>query len=169
MYLSILEYLQLLLPISSVWWMIFVLKEFTDSKGSETLSICESKIRLPDMQRLFITAFINIVIVFVPLIKIFPNMKLELLRIFFICIFYFGFVYFLSYLTKSATVTIMWTLVYTIGSMLLYTNKMMFPLYFSLEIATQKILFSSYFPLAIIGAVMTLAGLLLNKYRNTIK
>jgi hypothetical protein len=90
-------------------------------------------------------------------------MKYEFIRILSVCIFYFGLVYFLTFLTKSTTITLMAIILYTLSNIVFTANKLVFPLYYTLEKITLSLYLNVYLPLALVGIALSIIGVVLNK------
>ena len=163
LYINILQYSQWFIPFFSVWWIIFVLREYIESDGNEVLYVHSDRSKLPDVLFLFIAYVLNIAILFSIYTVLLPHMKYEFYKILSICVFYLGMVYFLSFLTKSTTITLMAALLYALASITFISNESVFPFYYTLKQVTPSIYFATCFPLALTGLVLIFVGTILNK------
>lgn len=163
LYINILQYSQWFMPLFSVWWIIFVLREYLESDGNELLYVHSNRCKLNDVLCIFFVYILNIAIIFTIYTALFPNMKYEFIKILSISILYLGIVYSFAYFTKSITITLMAILLYTLASIIFSANILVFPLYFTLKRITPSLYFDSYFPLAITGILLLVIGVVLNK------
>ncbi len=161
LYTNILQYTQWLLPFFSVWWVLFVLREYIEPQGNELLYVCKNKCKLTDSIYIFITYIMNIFLLYFAYFLLFSNMRYEFIKILSVCIFYFGLTYFFCFLTKSITLTLMLTILYTLCS-IIFSSRLTFPLYYSLEIITLPIFIANYLPLCLIGILLLSLGAVLN-------
>lgn len=94
---------QMFTPISSVLWSLFILNESLDGKGNELLFIAKNRMKLLDCFIVFMLFFITVVLQFI-IYSFFENaLLLEIVRLFFICLFFFSAAYFcISYKINSA-------------------------------------------------------------------
>lgn len=162
LYWSILQYTQWLMPLFSVWWVIFTLREYVEAEGYELLYVCKNKCKFWDALLLFGMMLLDEVLVFGAYSLFWmPSVFKEVLRIICISVFYFGAAYFLIFLTRSLTAPLMALLLYTIANTIWMNQK--FPLYYTLQFLDGKQLSQTYLPLAGIGLILTGIGVLLNK------
>lgn len=162
LYWSVLQYTQWLMPLFSVWWVIFTLREYVEAEGHELLYVCKNKCKIWDALILFGMMLLNEVLVFgVYGLFWMPAVFKEALRIICISVFYFGAAYFLTFLTRSLTAPLMALLLYTIANTIWMNQK--FPLYCTLQFLDGKQLSHTYLPLAGIGFILTGIGVLLSK------
>lgn len=163
LYLNILEYSLWFMPMASVWWALFALRDYLESEGNELLYVNPNANKFPDIFFLFFLSVLNIAIIFSVYTDFLPHMKYEFFRILTVCIFYFGIVYFLSFLSKSTTITLAAVVLYMLANFYYRgRNIKNFLLYFSTERITEKIFTSDYMPLLLLGILFTFVGVLLN-------
>lgn len=164
MQVDIVEKALLLLPFLSVWWVIFVLREYVEADGSEVLYVCRSRIKLVDALCPFLLYLFNITLLYSVYIAIFPDvMPLEYARMLCICAFFFGLTYFLVYFTKSITITLLVNLVYYIVSELVPMRQPVFPVYKVNGDVTPELFYKLYLPLLAAGVLLGTAGVLINR------
>ncbi len=159
---NILQYSQWLMPFFSVWWALFVLREYIEGDGNELLYVYGGRCRLPDALWLFALPLLNILLLFLCYTLVLPSMKYEFLRLLTICVFYFGVMYFLSYAAKSITITLMALLLYTIANAALVGNAA-FPFYVSFDDLSAGLYYRQYLPLLLSGLALLTAGVFFNK------
>ncbi len=163
LYIHILQYSQWFFPFFSVWWVLFVLREYIESDGNELLYVHADRCKLKDILCLFILYIINITILYFIYDALFPDMKYEFLKILSVCIFYLGITYFFTYLTKSITITLLILILFTLANITYGSNIMIFPLYYTLDKITVSLYINSYLPLMLTGLILLFVGVVLNK------
>lgn len=169
MLVDLVENMMLFLPFLSVWWVIFILREYVEADGCEVLYVCRDKIKLADALCPFLLYLLNIALLYGFFTFLFPSaMPMEYGRMLCICCFFFGLTYFLVFLTKSITITLMLDLIYLIASVLIPLQQPVFPLYHVQQELSIPMFYQLYFPLLAAGLIMTVAGTLINQ-RNTCK
>ncbi len=152
------------IPFFSVWWIIFVLREYVESDGKELLYVNKSRSKFTDILYLYILYCINMFFIFIIYNLIIPKMIYECIRIFSISMFYFGITYSFIYLTNSTTLSLMLNLIYTIQNIVnIKTPK--YPFYYDVNCNNLELdmYFKHYFPLLITGVVFLIIGFKLNK------
>jgi hypothetical protein len=154
----VIQFAQWLMPLASVWLVIFVLREYVEASGSELLFVCKNRCKLADMLLLFSLPMLNILAWFIVYSCMLPALFFEFFRIFGICILFFGLTYALAFWTKTIFVPLLALLVYTITSIVTYKNHMIFPLYYTTEFLTGSIFLRGYLPLLGIGVTLIFAG-----------
>lgn len=164
LYTSILQYSLWFMPLASVWWPIFTMRDYIEGDGSELLYVNQNSSRLLDTAYLFIISLLNILIIFAVYTRSMPHMKYEFLRVLCVCILYFGIVYAVGFLTKSTTLTILLSVLYALVSLYLEKGKdTNILIYVSTETLTEKVFVSDYLPLAAIGLGLAILGVFLNR------
>lgn len=163
---NLLQIAMLLLPPFSVWWNIFVLREYLEADGNDVLFVCSHPCKVWDAGCLFLLYVLNMGLWFGVLAGMLPEMRvgLELLRLLCACVFYFGLVYFLLFFTHSVTITLMAALIYTLANFISNVSNVFFPFYYSPQPVETEQWFTVYLPLALCGLVLTCAGIMLNQY-----
>lgn len=163
MYVMILQYSQATIPIFSVWWIIFISREYIENDGNELLFTFKSRIMLPEYLILFAAFMLCTFVLFLILSAYFSSILLEYIRILCICIMYLGFSYAVMYITSSMSLTL---LILTAHSMLNLTvpndNPNLF-LYNSNIHFGLSIFESVSLPQIIVGCVLLTVGYAANK------
>lgn len=157
------QYCFLILPISSIYWSIFSMKDYVGEIGTEILYISSNKVKLMDFVLLLFYSFMNIFIIALIVCNIMHTAIPIFIAVILISIFLFGISYFLLFYTKSLTIVIMADLLYIISSLILGGRYIIFPLYVINQI-TYTNLCSFYLPLGIIGIIFCVFGIRKNKY-----
>lgn len=163
-YAAILEFGQYMLPFASVWWSLFVLRDYLEGDGAEVLYANAHNDKFVDIFLLFAVSCVNIAITFAGYAAVLPEVARELIRIWSVCILYFGIIYFVGFLSKSTTGALLLVLLYTIANIFYGRIKgnALF-LYFSLTPLNKSLYWSSYAPLLLLGIGLTAAGIVLNR------
>lgn len=114
LYRYIVEYSLFLFPISSIWWPIFILREYLEADGNELLFVNKYRIKIADIIVVFLAFMLNAWIQFIVFTIIFSSMQFEFLRLLCSCIMYLGMSYLIAFSFKSITLTLMTMLIYTL-------------------------------------------------------
>ena len=157
------QYCFMILPISSICWSIFSMKDYVGEIGSEILYISYNKIKINDFLLLLIYAFFNMSIIAVITCCVINTALPIFISTPLISIFLFGLSYFLLFYTKSLTIVIMIDLLYIISSLILGGRYTIFPLYVINQV-TYTNLCCFYLPLGIIGVFLCILGIKKNKH-----
>lgn len=163
LYYRISELTQIFIPFFSVWWVIFILKEFVDSDGCELLYTNQKTPAKSSIFMAFGIYCLNIIALYFIYSCLFKNFLMELIKILMVCVFFFGLSLFFSKLTDSTSITILILVMYTLINLIDYKHEGIFPLYFTGEKASLTMLFINSIPLAAIGLAFLLAGIFLRK------
>lgn len=168
-YLSTMGYIYILLPISSIIWSIFIMKEYVEGKGNELLYVTKNKIKFFDYFVPFIIFYLLSFAVFFAFSFVEKNFIYEYARFFFICLFYFSIAYFLSYFSKSTLISLMFLMAYTILDYLLGTSideanavTEIF-IYYRLSPYNTELFLSRSVPLLATAVIFIVFGVVLNK------
>lgn len=163
LYQTIITFTQMLIPVMSVWWLILVFREYIESEGNEILFLYAKRIKLADAGILFCFFIITILPFYITCCFIFQNFIFEFIKIVMVCTFYFGFSYLLIFLSASIAITWMIVFIYTVANTIFYKDQAIFPLYYSLEEASLAGCLGFYLPLMLLGVLLLLLGVQLNK------
>ena len=156
---------QMLIPLFSAWWPLFILREYVESDGNELLYVYGRRCKLGDILLVYSLYAADVGLLFILYAKWFPEMAFEYIRLMSVGIFYVGMVYFLLYLTKSITPALLTILFYTFGSIIGYREKPIFPLYYQPKTLTLPVYCRYYLPLCILGGALLAVGAYFNKRR----
>lgn len=163
-YETVMKYGMMIIPVSSIIWSLFSLKECIEGKGNELLFVGKNRLKLLDCFVLFALFFLTVVPQFIVYSFIEPVFLSEIIRIFAICFFFLGVAYFLVFLTKSISLTLMCLIIYVIANMLIISrSKLAFILYFNLQPYNKSVFISQSLPLIAISLVLIFMALVLNK------
>lgn len=161
--MELLDLTQYFLPLFSVWWVVFVLREYLEVDGNELFYIGGRKIVLKELGLVYLVAMLNIMLLIVLCVVLFPAFILESVRIVSVCTFYFGLTYCMAFLLKSVAMTLLILLLYTLLNFTLSFNELVFPLYMSRQLIKIDELLTICFPLFALGVFLVFVGLWLNK------
>lgn len=164
---DIVSFSQLLIPMFSCWWTIFLLREYVECDGNELLYVCRTKVKFIDILCPFFLYFLTVILQFSVYISLVPMLKNELVRLLCLCVFYFGLAYFLMFLTKSTAVVVMSVLTYTVVNYIAKAVTMeatFFPLYFDPRATSRETYLFVCLPMAVCGIALLCGGVLLNKF-----
>lgn len=167
LYRTILEFTQMLIPVMSVWWLIFVFREYIESEGNEILFLYSKRIKLSDATILFFFYVVTILPFYILSCFLFQNFIFELIKMVMICVFYFGLSYLLIFLSSSTAITWMTIFLYTVANSVFYKDQAIFPLYYSLDAVSIYSCLEFYLPLMLLGLLFLFLGVYVNKrWRN---
>ena len=168
--ISIREFSQLLFPLASVWWPMFVMREYIEGDGKELFYINKTNSILFDLFFLFIVELLNIILVFSIYVWLVPQLNYDYIRIVIICLLYFSVILFVGFITNSSATTIFFVILYYIVNVFLGRGQnSAFLIYFSSEPLTKKSFLSNYLPLLIISVFLMIFGIVLNRKKIKFK
>lgn len=161
--MELLDLTQYFLPLFSIWWVVFVLREYLEVDGNELFYIGGRKIIFKELGLVYLVAMLNIMLLIVLCIILLPSFFPESVRIVSACVFYFGLTYCMAFLLKSVSMTLLILLLYTLLNFALSFNKLFFPLYMSRQLIEIDEWLTICFPLFALGIFLVIVGLWLNK------
>lgn len=153
----------IIIPVSSVIWSLFILKENVEGKGNELLYIGKSRIKFWDCLIPYLIFFLTVLVQYGIYTALVPAFLMETIRISGICFMFCAMTYLLTYTAKSASLTLMVLLIYTIISFLFSTKPDNFVLYMNSEPFERKCIISNTVPQIALGAAFMAFSLRLNK------
>lgn len=156
---------QMLIPLFSAWWPLFILREYVESDGNELLYVYGRRCKVWDILLVYLLYAADIGLMFILYVQWFPEMGMEYLRLMSVCVLYVGVVYALLYLTKSITAACIVVLFYTVISLIGYHDQLVFPLYYQPIPLTWSAYGRYYLPLCLLGCMLLAVGAYLNKRR----
>ena len=152
----------IIVPLFSAWWSIFILREFLESPGNEVL-FSGKKVLLFEISLPFIIYVIDTVAVLCGISNWFPK-TIEMIKPLLIVIFFmFALSYFMSFVSKSITISLLINVVYVLANQVIYTKKPLPFLYISAMQFDFKKSYTSFVTMLIVSAFLIIAGLILNK------
>ncbi|MFR7675599.1 MAG: hypothetical protein ACLU3D_00555 [Acutalibacteraceae bacterium] len=165
--LDTIQITQLLFPFFSAWWPLLLLREYVGGKGRELLYVNCCRARFVDLLVFWLIYVCILTIVYGALASINHLFWMEYLKMMCICISFAGAAYCLAYLFLSLPAVAMILLLYTFSSIAFYRDRLVFPLYYSLELVDWRSFYAVYFPMAGCGIMFWLLGILLNLKRKS--
>lgn len=165
LYNRILEITQIFIPFLSVWWVIFILREFVDADGCELLYTSKKTPAKSSIFMAFGIYCLNIMVLYIPYCLMFKNFALELIKILMICIFFFGAALFFSKITGSTSITIFLLVMYMLINLIDFWHEGKFPIYLDSIPADIMTIFTNSMPLALCGIALLLTGLFIRRQK----
>ncbi|MFZ3591295.1 hypothetical protein ACOI1C_19150 [Bacillus sp. DJP31] len=166
LHLRVVETTQKILPLFSVWWIIFILREYIEGEGNEVLYVYEDlkRTKLLDILIVFIIYSLKITPLFILFSFFLDDMIFELLRVMIQCFFYSSLAYCLIYLTKSSAITFMFIMVYNFLVTYLNSSFVSKVSIFSNVSMSIDLFHEKYIYVFLLGLVILLIGMIMNKY-----
>lgn len=164
-YFMIVQLMLLLVPFMSSWWLMIALREFVESDGCEIMYINRDKNKFLDCVSIFLFYLLNVLAVSLYIRRWFPQIMTEFQKEALICLFYLGLTHFLTFITRSTTVTMMATILYTLTCVIfgmVGNGKVILPFYYYFDTAT-RFFDKIYFPLAAIGIGLLFSSCVINR------
>ncbi len=115
-YAEILQYTLWLFPFFSVWWSLFIMREYVESEGNEVLYLAGGRQKLTVLLPPFLLCLADEALVLAVLSRAVPGVMKEFWRIGTMGFCYFGAVYFLLFLSGTVLCPLMVLLIYTLAS-----------------------------------------------------
>ncbi len=165
--MTVMQFSLIIIPVCSIWWVIFINRDYIEGLGNELLFVCRNKIKTMDTFIVFILFFAVSIIQFAFYIQADSSLKYEPIKLFCVCLFLYCFVQFLTYLTKSIPITLLMVLVYMIGNpMIAYSiDGVVFPIFYDITPLTMESAKASIIPMVLTGVVLLLISVYFNKRR----
>lgn len=162
---TVMQFSLIIIPVCSIWWVVFINRDYIEGLGNELLFVCKNKIKTLDTFIAFLLFFAGSILQFAFYICADSDLKYEPIKLFCISFFFYCFVQLLTYLTKSIAITLLMVLVYTIGNPLIAYNidARFFPVFYDILPLTSELLVEKCVPFLIVGMVMLLISVWLNK------
>ena len=162
---TVMEFSLIVIPICSIWWVIFINRDYIEGLGNELLFVCKNKIKTFDTLIAFLLFFICSSVQFVFYIMADDALKYEPVKLLCVCFFFYCLVQFLTYLTKSIPITLLIVLSYTIVNPLIAygTNAGFFPIFYNTSPLTRESVLTGCVPMLTVGIVLLLISVFLNK------
>lgn len=154
---------QTLMPLFSIWWSLFLLRDYVEADGRELLHIAVRKRALREAVKPFLLAMADILLVLGLGSFLAPVLIFEVVRILPACIFLFGLSYCLVYLLRSISMALFGVILYTLVNWFAPANISVFPLYMSNDPLEPGQLLTLCLPLIAAGFALTLLGVLCNR------
>lgn len=167
-YMTVMEYSLIIMPISSVLWSLFILREYVEGKGNELLYVVKNKNIFLDCFVVFLLFYFTIVIHFLIYSLINKMFICEIIRLFAICLFFFELSILFVFLTHSVSLGLMALTGYSLLNILLdfqkFSNKFIF--YYDLEPYSKDLFFEQSVPMFITAIVISFFNAILYKFNK---
>lgn len=137
-YYSIIEDMEFIVPLLSVWYVIFVLHHLVEQKGYELLYL-EDKIKWKEMLLVYALFAVMLFVVFWGYTYFFPQLWLLYLKLLVVDLVYTCFTYASTYVTRKIILAIVCVLLYTSLSMFGNSDIFGLILYTNTEVCWDKI------------------------------
>lgn len=154
---------QFFMPLFSVWWVVFAMREHLESDGNELLYAGGNQTILKELARLFLLAMGNIAVLFVFYCVLLPEFAVESLRIVSACVFYFGLAYGLAFFVKSVLIVLLVLMLYTLLNFMVTVETLVFPFFMSRQPLSPGELLTACLPLLLAGLLLAAIGYQANK------
>lgn len=152
---------QHIIPPFALWWPMLYLKEFLESQGNELLFI-HRKCCLPEIMGMYGLYMLAALGTFLYIGGLCDFSGQEWIRWCFQCFWYVSWFYLCSFLAGNITFSLALTCFYTMGCMLLFSNKSLF-VYLSYGEVWGPLFFSKLLWQALLSAAVLVLGVRLNK------
>ena len=157
----------IIIPVSSVLWSLFILRESIEGKGGELLFIGRGRMKLFDCLIPFIMFYMTVIVQ--SLIYAFTvdfGFVREIARMFFVCFFFFALCYFFIFITRSVALTLMVLILYTLTCLIFNPGEGAFIFYNTLVYYDKEAFIGMSLPLFALSVAFVTAGVVLNKKYN---
>ena len=154
------------LPIMSVWWTIFIFREYIEGDGNEILYCIGQmgKIKAPKIIFIFIWYIIHVGILFLVYSIFWDNILLEYIKTVIQCFFFSSVMYMLIYTLKSTTISFMILLIYELFAIFINTDIVNYiSIYENGNKITPYIISAKYMPILILSIGFFIIGIYKNK------
>lgn len=163
---TVMSFSLIIIPFCSVWWAIFINRDYIEGQGNELLFVCKNKIKTLDTFIPFLLFFSVSIIQFAFYAKVDEALKYEPIKLLCICFFCYCLVQFMVFFTKSISITLLIILCYIIANPIvsvIANGALFFPFYYVGQPMTKALFISLYSPLAAVGCVLLFVSIILNK------
>lgn len=164
---TVMEFSMVIIPLCSVWWAVFINRDYVEGMGNELLFVCKSKIKLIDTFLSYLLFFAVTITQFALYINWEEALKSEPLKLLIISFFYYCAVQFFAFLTQSIAITLFVVLCYTIINVISSASAeiIFFPLYFDTSPLSAETFLYQYLPMLIVSLLLLGASIYINKKR----
>lgn len=164
--LNLMQYSQYFIPFFSVWWSLFIARQYTESDGNEMLYVNKSKSKLLDLALPFTLFMLNATAIYLVYIHLFDGLFYEYIKLLIVCIFSFCITYFMIFTSGSITIALLVLVMYLIANLGLTSNTLYFPFYYSLEGTDLELITHHYLPMLALGLVLLGIGYVFSRNRT---
>ncbi len=160
---NIVSICQYLVPICSIWHIIFILYHFVEESGNEVLYI-SFKDKLADLILPYILYAVLLLPLFFVYTRMFPELWFFYMKLCAINLAYMAFVYCATFMLNSISVSVIGIIIYTICEMIIHRNQNEGYDYFEEGQNFIGFIQSNILPYVVIAIVLFILGKLMNKY-----
>lgn len=165
---NLLTIVNYIFPINSVWFSLFVIKEFIESEGREIYYILGKVNILKESFNFFLILYFNIVFLLIIICILMPEFVFEIIRITAACLFYFAIIYFVSMISKSTSIALFFVIIYTLINVIFKTHEIKFLIYSTVNLINKVELFKISIPLLTVSIIMIIIGKIFEKKNKII-
>lgn len=165
-YILIFREAERFIPIMSIWWIVFVFKEYIATDGNEILYCIEEsgKVKLYYIALIFIWYIFHVGILFLIYGIFWDNIFFEFTKITIQSFFFSSLVYMLIYTFKSTDISFMFVLIYELLSIFVNSKLSNYiSIFENGKRITFQIITTKYLLVSILGILFLLAGVYRNK------
>ena len=161
-YAEILQYTLWLFPFFSVWWSLFIMREYVESEGNEVLYLAGGRSKLTVLLPPFLLCLADEALVLAVLSRAVPGVMKEFWRIGTMGFCYFGVVYFLLFLSGTVLCPLMVLLLYTLISAV-ETDSVFPAFYVTCTPLTAALYKERYLAFLLLGLVCLVLGFFISR------
>lgn len=154
---------QYFFPLFSVWWSVFVLREFIEADGKEVFYAAGLTNIMLQALKPFLLLLANVYLIMLVCTAAHPAFAVELIRITAACVFYFGLVYFVSMCFKSTAISMFCVIIYTLFCAVVRSSEIRFPIFMSVNVMDGEAVLKLCLPLFLLGLLLIFAGRITEK------
>lgn len=163
---NLLTIVHYILPLNSVWFSLFTMKEFIEAEGKEIYYMLGKVNILAEAFKFYLILFLNVLFLLIIICVIIPEFSVEIFRISAACLFYFSIVYFVSMVSKSTSIALFFVVLYTLINVIFRTHEVQFLIYSTINLPDRAKLIEICIPLLIISFIMIVIGKAFEKRIN---
>jgi hypothetical protein len=152
----------MILPVSTIWWSVFAWKECMEANGNELLFLYGNRIKLWDGLRLWLFLLLNMSVVYCVILLVLPQLKLLFIWLLLTSLFYFALSYFISFVSKSTTITLMTCLVYHLANLTVPMTNPIPLLFYSANGHGADEFTMVFLPMCMMSVILIALGLIFN-------
>lgn len=154
---------QTVMPFFSIWWIIFISREYIENDGNELLFTFKPKTLWREYLILFVIYLISALFVFFIFFHYYPGIWWEYIRFVCIAFMFLGGAYTLMYLTGSMALTFLVIMILIIINMTVPAQQPN-PIYYTYLLPFDlNVFFRVCLPQFIIAAILFITGIILNR------
>lgn len=163
---NLLTIISYIFPFISVWFSLFVMREFIEAEGKEIYYMLGKISIIKEAFKFYLIVFFNVLLLLLVICAIIPEFVFEIIRIAVACLFYFSIVYFVSMITKSTSIALFIIILYTLVNVIFKTHNIQFLMYTTTYVIDKSQLFELCFPLLIFSILLIVIGKIIEKRIN---